>query len=228
MQRWWQIRLKQSRDGFEGGARNWKSICTLAQMRRKKRKISDTYYHGETIRAAGLFALRSLRLGRSSGLHPRCLYLWPEKWPEGVERTQLRNCWQKTVIAFSPPEVKDKRERAATPQSWRNFAGTGQKLRDPSLGFLSFLFFFFFRMCREIPKLEHMQNEFVPSGASPRGILRDLRRRRLRAITEPVGRARVKEVIIPTLIGVVWVSSARLCRRLWLLQTKHFGHLFRS
>lgn len=94
--------------------------------------------------------------------------------------------------------------------------------------FFKFPFLFFFRMCREIPKLEHMQNEFVPSGASPRGILRDLRRRRLRAITEPVGRARVKEVIIPTLIGVVWVSSARLCRRLWLLQTKHFGHLFRS
>lgn len=219
MQRWWQIRLKQSRDGFEGGARNWKSIC---------KKISDTYYHGETIRAAGLFALRSLRLGRSSGLHPRCLYLWPEKWPEGVERTQLRNCWQKNRHRLLASRGEGQVRTCSNTSKLTEFCRNRSETQRSKPLFFKFLFLFFFRMCREIPKLEHMQNEFVPSGPSPRGILRDLRRRRLRAITEPVGRARVKEVIIPTLIGVVWVSSARLCRRLWLLQTKHFGHLFRS
>lgn len=228
MQRWWQIRLKQSRDGFKGGARNWKSICTLAQMCLKKKNIRDVlpwrnHQSCWAVRPAVAAPRQVVRIA------PKVFIFVCRKMPRGGwEDTASQLLTKKPVIAFSPPEVKDKRERAATPQSWWNFAGTGQKLRDPSLCFLCF-FFFFFRMCREIPKLEHMQNEFVPSGASLRGILQDLRRRRLRAITEPVGRARVKEVIIPTLIGVVWVSSARLCRhRLWLLQTKHFGHLFRS
>lgn len=154
-----------------------------------------------------------------------------------VGRKMPRRGWEDTASQLltknhhrlQPPEVKDEQERTAMPQSSRNSAGRSQKLRNSSLHFFfCFLSSFFFRTCQEIPKLEHTQNDFAPSGASPRGTLRDLRRRRLPAITEPVGRARVKGVIIPTLIGVVWVSSARLCRCLRLLQTKHFGHLFGS